>query len=144
MTTIGLARAAAIFARFPTPPCASMLGWELLDANPEEGTIRIGFEGRRDFCNPAGFVQGGFLAAMLDDTMGPAVLVKTDGAYFTPTIDLNVSFLAPARPGRLVGDGRIVQIGKTIAFLEASLFDQEAQLVARSTASARLVPTGKL
>jgi uncharacterized protein (TIGR00369 family) len=144
MARDGLERATTIFARFPTPPCATTLGWKLLDADPEAGTVRIGFEGRREFCNPAGFVQGGFLAAMLDDTMGPAVLVKTDGAFFTPTIDLNVSFLAPARPGRLIGEGRIVQLGKTIVFLEGSLFDAQGQLVARSTASARLVPTGKL
>lgn len=144
MAASSLERAAAMFARFPTPPCATTLGWELLDADPEVGTIRIGFEGHREFCNPAGFIQGGFLAAMLDDAMGPAVLVKTDGAFFTPTIDLHVSFLAPARPGRLVGEGRIVQLGKTIAFLEGSLFDAEGQLVARGTASARLVATGKL
>jgi uncharacterized protein (TIGR00369 family) len=140
----GLERAAAIFARFPTPPCATTLGWKLLDADPDAGTIRIGFEGRREFCNPAGFVQGGFLAAMLDDTMGPAVLVRTGGACFTPTIDLNVSFLAPARPGRLVGEGKVLQLGTTIAFLEGSLFDPEGKLLARSTASAGLVATGKL
>jgi uncharacterized protein (TIGR00369 family) len=139
-----LERAAAVFARFPTPPCATTLGWRLLAADREAGTIRIGFEGKSDFCNPAGCVQGGFLAAMLDDTMGPAVLVKSDGAFFTPTIDLNVSFLAPARPGAFVGEGRIVQMGKTIVFLEGSLFDQDGHLVARATASARLVPTGKL
>ena len=139
-----LERAAAIFARFPTPPCAATLGWRLIGADSEAGTVRIGFDGKRDFCNPAGFSQGGFLAAMLDDAMGPAVLVKSDGGYFTPTIDLNVSFLAPARPGAFIGEGRIVQMGKTIVFLEGSLFDQEGQLVARATASARLVPTGKL
>ena len=139
-----LERAAAIFARFPAPPCAATLGWRLIGADSEAGTVRIGFEGKRDFCNPAGFIQGGFLAAMLDDTMGPAVLVKSDGACFTPTIDLNVSFLAPARPGAFIGEGRIVQMGKTIVFLEGNLFDEEGQLVARATASARLVPTGKL
>ena len=54
----------------PAPPCATLLGWHPLDARPDEGWIRIGFEGKREFCNPAGFVQGGILAAMLDDTMG--------------------------------------------------------------------------
>lgn len=144
MTQSGIEHAAAMFARFPTPPCAATLGWRLLGADPDAGTVRIGFEGRPEFCNPAGFIQGGFLAAMLDDTMGPAVLVKTDGALFTPTISLNVSFLAPARPGRLIGDGRIVQLGKTIVFLEGSLADESGTVVARATASARLTSTTKL
>jgi uncharacterized protein (TIGR00369 family) len=144
MSESGLRRAAAIFARFPKPPCAATLGWELIDADPEAGTVRIQFEGRREFCNPAGYIQGGFLAAMLDDTMGPAILVKSNGELFTPTIDLNVSFIEPAPPGRLVGNGRVVHQGKSVAFLEGSLFDGGGTLVARATSSARLVSTQKL
>ena len=38
----------------PAPPSSKLLGWHLLDARPKEGWIRIGFDGKRDFCNPAG------------------------------------------------------------------------------------------
>ena len=65
----------------PAPPSSKLLGWHLLDARPKEGWIRIGFDGKRDFCNPAGFVQGGILSAMLDDTMGPAVFTMTGGIH---------------------------------------------------------------
>ena len=60
------------------PPSSKLLGWHLIDARPGDGWVRIGFDGRHDFCNPAGFVQGGILSAMLDDTMGPAVFVMTE------------------------------------------------------------------
>jgi len=36
----------------PAPPCARLLGWNLLDARPQEGWIRIGFDGNRDFSIP--------------------------------------------------------------------------------------------
>jgi len=55
------------------------------------------------------------------------------------TIDLSVSFLAAAKPGLLYGEGRVVQRGRTIAFLEARLSDAGGRIVARSTASARIV-----
>jgi uncharacterized protein (TIGR00369 family) len=129
--------------RFSIPPCAALLGWQVLDARPKEGWIRIGFTARPEFLNPAGFVQGGFLAAMLDDTMGPAALIASDGALYTSSIDMTVSFLAPARAGPLVGEGQVVQMGKTIAFLEARLTTPEGELVARATSSARLVATAK-
>jgi uncharacterized protein (TIGR00369 family) len=144
MSDTALARARAVLARFPTPPCADTLGWHLRGADPAAGTIEVGFEGRPGFCNPAGFVQGGFLAAMLDDTMGPAVLVQSDGTLFTPTIELKVSFIAPARPGLLIGRGTIVHMGTTIAFLEASLFDAAETLLAKASATARLVPASRL
>ena len=57
-----------------------------------------------DFCNPAGFVQGGILSAMLDDTMGPAVFVMTEGRLYTATITMTVNFLAPAKPGPIIGE----------------------------------------
>jgi uncharacterized protein (TIGR00369 family) len=58
---------------------------------------------------------------------------------YSVTIDLSVSFLAAAKPGLLYGEGRVVQRGKTIAFLEAQLSDPDGRVVARSTASARVV-----
>ncbi len=132
------------FDAFPPPPCATLLGWTLLDHDPRTGTIRVGFDGRAQFANPAGFVQGGMLAAMLDDTMGAAVFAATDGRLYTVTIGMNVSFLAPARPGRLVGEGRIVQLGKTVAFTEGSLSGADGRVLARATAHARLVETARL
>jgi hypothetical protein len=55
--------AKAFFDRIPVPPSAMLLGWHVLEARPNEGWI-IGFEGKREFCNPAGFVQGGILPAI--------------------------------------------------------------------------------
>ncbi len=129
--------------RLPAPPCAQLLGWKVLDSRPDGGWIRIGFEGRPEFRNPAGFIQGGFLAAMLDDTMGPAVFAATDGALYTATIDMSVSYLRPARVGPLFGEGQVVQLGKTVAFIEAQLTDGEGAVVARATSSARLVASEK-
>jgi uncharacterized protein (TIGR00369 family) len=134
----------SVFDRVPRPPCADLLGWRLVDQDRENGRVRIEFEARPEFLNPAGFVQGGILAAMLDDTMGPAALVMSDGAVFTSTIDMNVTFLAPAKPGKLYGEGRVVQLGKTIVYLEAQLMDAQNNVLARATSSARAVNAAPL
>ena len=124
---------------FRRPPCAELLGWQLLDARPEEGWIRIRFEGRPEFCNPAGFIQGGMLSAMLDDTMGPAVFVMTEGRLFTTTITMTVNFLAPAKPGLVTGEATVTQLGKTIAFVEGRLTSADGALLATASSSIRLV-----
>src|SRR5215831_13942295 len=124
---------------FAAPPCARLLGWHLLDARPEEGWIRIGFEGKPEFTNPAGFIQGGMLSAMLDDTMGPAVFVMTDGKLYTATITISVNFLAPAKPGPIIGEARVTQLGKTIAFVEGRLLAEDGAVLATASTSARLV-----
>jgi uncharacterized protein (TIGR00369 family) len=125
------------------PPSSKLLGWHLLDARPEIEWIKIGFEGKGEFCNPAGFVQGGILSAMLDDTMGPAVFVMTEGRLFTATISLTVNFLAPARPGPIVGEAEVTQLGKTVAFMAGRLVAQDGTLLATANANARLVESGR-
>jgi uncharacterized protein (TIGR00369 family) len=129
--------------RLSAPPCAVMLGWHIVDAKPEQGWIRIGFVGKPEFRNPAGFIQGGILSAMLDDTMGPAVFAMTNGELYTATIDMNVSFLAPAKVGKLFGEATVVQLGKTIAFIEARLTDEAGTLLAKATSTARLIASTK-
>jgi uncharacterized protein (TIGR00369 family) len=129
--------------RLEAPPSSRLLGWHLLDARPGEGWIRIGFDGKREFCNPAGFIQGGILSAMLDDTMGPAVFVMTDGRLYTATISMTVNFLAPAKVGPIVGEAKVTQLGKTVAFVEGRLTAADGTVLATSSASARLVDTTK-
>jgi len=129
--------------RLEAPPSSKLLGWHLLDARPQQGWIRIGFDGKREFCNPAGFIQGGILGAMLDDTMGPAVFVMTDGRLYTATITMTVNFLTPAKPGPISGEATVTQLGKTVAFVEGRLMAGDGTVLATSSASARLVETAK-
>ena len=128
---------------FTLPPSSKLLGWHLIDARPTDGWIRIGFDGKTAFCNPAGFVQGGILSAMIDDTMGPAVFVMTDGRLYTATISLTVNFLAPARPSPIIGEAEVVQLGKTVAFVAGKLTAEDGTLLATATANARLIETTK-
>src|SRR5207247_4362355 len=99
------------------------------------GWIRIGFDGKRDFCNPAGFVQGGILSAMLDDTRGPAVFTRTEGKLYTATISMTVNFLAPAKPGPITGEATVMQLGKTVAFVEGRLMAANGTVLATASTS---------
>jgi uncharacterized protein (TIGR00369 family) len=129
----------AIEGRAPMPPAAVLLGWQLSWIAPERGEIEVFFEAGAQFLNPMGHIQGGFLAAMLDDTLGPALVSTLAPGEFAPTLELKISFLRPAKPGRLVGRGRVVHRGGTIAFLAGDLFDAEGLQLASATATARVL-----
>lgn len=124
--------------RVPAPPAAEVLGWELIGVDPEQGTIEVAFRAGDQFTNPIGVVQGGFLAAMLDDTLGPALVATLPENQFAPTLDLHVQFLRPARPGRLVGRGRVVKRGRDVCFLAGDLIGPDGKAVASATATARI------
>jgi uncharacterized protein (TIGR00369 family) len=124
--------------RVPPPPAAVLLGWELVGVDPERGTIEVAFQADERFVNPVGVIQGGFLAAMLDDTLGPALVATLPENQFAPTLDLHVQFLRPARPGKLLGRGRIVKRGKEVCFLAGELLGPDGEPVAVATATARI------
>jgi uncharacterized protein (TIGR00369 family) len=124
--------------RAAPPPAAVLLGWELIAVDPEVGTIEVAFTASEQFLNPAGVIQGGFLAAMLDDTLGPALVATLGPGLFAPTTDLHVQFLRPARAGRLTGRGRIVRRGREVAFLAGELLDDSGQVVATAVATAQV------
>jgi len=89
-----------------TPPAAALLGWRALDLEP--GHVRVQYTARPEFCNPHGAIQGGFLAAMLDDAMGPALFTTLPADQFAPTVEMKVNFVRPARPGPIIAEGSVV------------------------------------
>ena len=82
---------------------------------------------------------GAFLAAMLYDTVGPALLATLGPDEFQSTLQMNVDFLRPTRPGRVRGRGRVRHRDGDHAVVEAELFDADDVLLASATAVARVI-----
>jgi uncharacterized protein (TIGR00369 family) len=130
----------SVAGRAPMPKAAATLGFEFIAADVAEQTIELAFHAPDAFTNPAGNVLGAFLAAMLYDTVGPALLATLAPDQFQSTLSLNVNFLRPARPGRLLAKGRVVRRDGDVATLEASLTDATDVTIATATAVARVIP----
>ena len=121
----------------PPPNIAGALNIEFLDIDTDKRTLKTGFNIGSEFTNPAGHVQGGIIAAMLDDTMGPALAAVLDANQFAPTLNLNVSFVKGGRPGKFYGFGKVVNRGRSICYLSGELFDADNYLIATATATAK-------
>jgi uncharacterized protein (TIGR00369 family) len=128
----------AIEGRLDLPPATRTLGFELIAVDPDAGTIEIGFLAADSFLNPVGVIQGGFLAAMLDETLGPALVATLGPHQFAPTVDLHIQFLRPAKPGRLIGRGRVVRKARDLAFMSGELANESGEIVAVATATATI------
>lgn len=127
--------------KLPLPQCAQTLGSNITRIDPDAGVVETDFDAKDEFTNPHGSIQGGFLAAMLDDVMGPALVATLAAGEFAPTLNLNVSFTRPAVPGKISGIGRIVRRGTDVCFLSGEL-RQDGKLVATATATALIRTLG--
>jgi len=56
---------------------------------------------------------------------------------------MTISFLTPAKVGPIIGEATVVQLGKTVAFIEGKLMDKTGCVLTTAAASARLVEAGK-
>jgi len=124
------------------PNTLRMFGFDLMSWDEKAQKIRVAFQTRLEFRNPAGAIQGGIVAAMLDDAFGPLLIIASGRTQAPLTLDLNISYVAAATHGRFECEARIIRRGKSIAFVEGELFGEDGELVARATSTVRLVPLG--
>ena len=122
------------------PPCLDTLKGRATQLNSEKQTVIMEFDAVPEFCHSeAQIVQGGFITGMMDTCMAHLLIALLDFKFNPMSLDINVSFLAPAHPGILVAEAEILRIGKSIAFLSSTL-SQGEKLVATSTSTIKLIP----
>ncbi len=102
-------------------PFSAHIGAEMEELR--EGYARLSIVLETRHTNPNGVMHGGVITTMMDSALGAAIgALRGEEASRSPhaTVEMNASFLAGARPGdRIVVEGRVLRLGKTIAFGEA-------------------------
>jgi uncharacterized protein (TIGR00369 family) len=118
------------------PNCDLTLGLNCVDKSTPGTTVWTMRVDER-FLNPAGIVQGGFLAAILDSAMGASAVTGAGQRRISvANTEMKVSFLRPAQLGsQLTCTARVLKSGKVIFFLEARIVDEENRLVATASSS---------
>jgi uncharacterized protein (TIGR00369 family) len=133
---------AATDRRIQVPPnCDLTLGMVCIDKS-EAGVSVWQMLADERFANPAGVIQGGFLAAFADSAMGAAsVTYQRDAKVFTANVELKISFLAAVQVGSLLTcTARVISGGKRAAFVEAEVVNGDALMVAKASSTYLLTP----
>jgi uncharacterized protein (TIGR00369 family) len=122
-------------------PFVQHLGFELLQF--EGGHSEIAYAPKPEHLNSFAVTHGGACMTLLDVTMATAARsVQQDMGVVT--IEMKTSFMQPAR-GKLSGKGRLMHRTATMAFTEATIFDNEGRACAHATGTfkyVRRLPTG--
>jgi uncharacterized protein (TIGR00369 family) len=105
-------------------------GMEVVEASAGEVTVAMDVSDRH--LNLQGLVHGGMLAILADTACGLSIRSAMEAGRLHITTDMDIHYLAPARPGRLFGRGKAIRGGRSLAFAEASIEDAERKLLARA------------
>ena len=105
----------------------------------EPGRSAIEYEVRPEMCHSGGVAQGGFVCGWIDSAMAHASISLLPD--MTPmSLELKVSYFAPARPGRVVAEGWIERRGRATCFAEGRLLDLDGKVLAKGSSTIRLIP----
>src|ERR1700712_5154167 len=103
------------------------------------GKAVIEYQVGPQMCHSGGVAQGGFVCGWIDAAMAHASL--TIQPEMTPmSLELKVSYYAPARPGRVTAEGWIERRGRTTCFAEGRLLGPAGEVLAKASSTIRLIP----
>ncbi|MDX8128938.1 PaaI family thioesterase [Methylomonas sp. OY6] len=131
----GLNQLRALMASERKPGMLMSLDFELVEVDLGKAVF-AGKPGEHAY-NPLGTVHGGYAATLLDSACGCAVHSRLTGKQAYTTLELKIAYhqAMTKHTGLVRAEGRVLSLGKRVAFAEARLIDAEDQLYASASST---------
>ena len=113
-------------------PFLKFMGIELTDAGEGWVKMKLGF--RPDFLQPF-TVHGGVTYSLADAAAAHAVMTLVMPDQYVTTVEQRINFLKAVKDQDLFAEARVVNLGRTLAYVEISLTIGDGTLAGKSTAT---------
>ena len=114
-------------------PFLDFFGMALEDL--QEGYARFRMPVRPEHMQGAGFMQGGVIVAMADETIAHAIMTVLKPDTGITTIELKSNFLAPVREGELIAEANVFKKGRTLIIGDCLVKNGDNRVVLRCSAT---------
>jgi acyl-CoA thioesterase len=113
-------------------PFLKFMGIELLDAG--EGWVKMKIAYRPELRQPF-TLHGGAIYSLADSAAAHALTTLIMPDQFPTTVEQRINFLKAVKDQDVYCEARIVHLGKTLAYAEATMTTEDGALVAKSAAT---------
>lgn len=101
----------------------------------ERGIASLSVIIKRDMTNPYGNIHGGMMSALIDETIGWAV-VSLEAEHHYTSLNLNVDFLYAAKEGeKMIATAEVIRQGKKIVHVECKVRNTKGDILAKATSN---------
>ena len=115
-----------------TIPANDTFGFERLDT--QDGSVAFRWAVPAEYCNSAGNLQGGVMAAFADAVLGGLCASELPNDFYPALAEMKIQFLRPAPAGSTItATGRVLRAGKRLIFVEAEITSEDGKLLAKIT-----------
>lgn len=127
----------------PTDLNASMGFLRIIEMLPE-GRATIEYQAGAHMCHSGGVVQGGFVTGWIDAAMAHAAMAMSGPDVVPMSLELKVSFFAPARPGVVTAKAWVERRGRSTCFFEGQLLDSQGKVLAKASSTLMLADRARV
>ena len=113
-------------------PYLNFLGIEVLDAG--EGWVKMKLVFRQEFLQPF-TVHGGAIYSLADAAAAHALMTRIMPEQYPTTVEQRINFLKAVKDQDVYCESQIVNLGRTLAYAEATMTTADGTLVAKSAAT---------
>ena len=93
-------------------PFGTLLGVQVVEQRAGKLICKLAIEDRH--MNGVGLVHGGVLTGLIDHVLSLAVYPHVEIGKWVATLDMKVSYIAPARNGELIAEAEVVSLRRRI------------------------------
>jgi len=131
----GLEQLRALIASGRRPGIAESLQFDLVAVDTGFAAFE-GVPGQHAY-NPIGMVHGGYAATLLDSACGCAVHASLGTQQSYSTLEIKVAYhkALTDKIGRIRAEGRVISLGRRVAFAEGRLIDSDGNLYASASST---------
>jgi uncharacterized protein (TIGR00369 family) len=122
------------------PPIADLIGFNVVEI--VDGRALVTMEAGPQHANPMGTLHGGILCDIGDAAMGLAFASTLAVEESFTTVELKINFFRPVWKAQLKAEGKVIQRGRTIGYVECNVTDENDRLIAKLNSTC-LVLQGK-
>lgn len=131
-------------AAIPPSELSETLGLVRVVEMDPAGRARIEYRAGAHMCHSGGVVQGGFVTGWIDAAMAHAAIAMAGPDVVPMSLELKVSFFAPARPGILTAEAWVEKRGRSTCFFEGRLLDGEGRVLAKASSTLMLADRARV
>ncbi|MFW5748576.1 MAG: PaaI family thioesterase [Chloroflexota bacterium] len=108
------------------PPVFELLGGEFLETT--ETSMKARYPVRESYQNPFGYMQGGLLSAIMDNTIGPLSILVAPPSV---TTQFNTTYLRPVTPDddHLIVVAELLERTRRQLFFKATVYNPAGKIV---------------
>lgn len=116
------------------PPIFEAMKGEFIEFNLEKGHLKNRFPVLNEQLNPYGNMQGGMIAAAIDNTLGPLSLLVAP-PNFTRHLEVKYKKIVSPETGYIYVTGTLLEKKKRLLFFQASVVNSDGEELASAKAT---------